>query len=75
MHPGSEPDIKHFLRKILNVVTAMVSWAFVNMFLGLYLEWGIINEGGFNILNGIFYVFFIGSLVALIYYFYKVWKR
>lgn len=75
MTPGAEPDIKNFLAKILNVVTALVSWAVVNMFFGLYLDWAIVNEGGFNILNAMFYIFFISSLVALIYYFYKVWKR
>lgn len=74
MSSGAEPDIRHFLKKILNVVTALVSWAIINMFFGLYLEWAIVHDG-FNAFNIIFYIFFVASLSVLIYYFYRVWKR
>lgn len=68
-----EPDIKDFLMKILQVVTALVVWAIITMFFGLYLEWAHIYR--FNILNAIFYIWFVASFAGLIYFFYKVWKR
>lgn len=74
MSEGVEPDIRHFLKKIFNVVSALVGWAIVTMFLGLYLEWAIVY-GSFNILNISFYTWFLISLALLIYYFYRVWKR
>jgi len=74
MSSGAEPDIKEFLIKILQAVTALVVWAVITMFFGLYLEWAHIY-GRFNILNAIFYTWFVVSLPGLIYFFYKVWKR
>ncbi|MFT3949828.1 MAG: hypothetical protein QM763_22885 [Agriterribacter sp.] len=70
----TEPDIKEFLIKILQAVTALVVWAIITMFFGLYLEWAHIHHH-FNILNAIFYVWFAVSFIGLIYFFYKVWKR
>ncbi len=70
----AEPDIKEFLIKILQVVTALVVWAIITMFFGLYLEWALIHHH-FNIFNAIFYVWFVASLGGLIYFFYRVWKR
>ncbi|MCC6286410.1 MAG: hypothetical protein IT249_00860 [Chitinophagaceae bacterium] len=70
----TEPELKEFLIKILQVVTALVVWSIITMFFGLYLEWAHIHHH-FNILNVIFYVWFVVSLTGLIYFFYKVWKR
>jgi hypothetical protein len=74
MSNQTEPEIKAFLIKILQVVTALVVWAVITMFLGLYLEWAHVYHH-FNILNTIFYIWFAASLTALIYFFYSVWKR
>ncbi|MFT4015849.1 MAG: hypothetical protein QM668_02700 [Agriterribacter sp.] len=71
---SAEPDIKEFLIKILQAVTALVVWAVITMFFGLYLEWAHIHHH-FNILNAIFYIWFVASFIGLIYFLYKVWKR
>ncbi|PVD52067.1 hypothetical protein DC498_11815 [Terrimonas sp.] len=74
MASETEPDIKEFLIKILQAVTALVVWAVITMFFGLYLEWAHIHHH-FNILNAIFYIWFVASFIGLIYFLYKVWKR
>ncbi len=70
----TEPDLKEFFFKIIRVVTALVVWAIITMFFGLYLEWGIVY-GRFNVFNIIFYIWFVISLTGLVYYFYKIWKQ
>lgn len=74
MAGGTEPDLKEFFFKILRVVTALVVWAIITMFFGLYLEWAFVY-GRFNAFNAIFYIWFVVSLAGLVYYFYKIWKQ
>lgn len=74
MNSGVEPEIKAFLMKIVNTVSALVLWAIICIFLGLYLDWAVVYES-FNILNIIFYGWFVISLGVLIYYFVRIWKK
>jgi len=74
MQSGIEPDIKTFLRKVLQTVTALVVWAFVCMFFGLYLQWAHIYSR-FNAFNAIFYIWFLISLGGLIYLLVRIWKK
>ncbi|MBN8859697.1 MAG: hypothetical protein J0H29_14970 [Sphingobacteriales bacterium] len=74
MQSGTEPDLKEFFFKIIRVVTALVVWALITMFFGLYLQWAFVY-GRFNVFNAIFYIWFVASLTGLVYYFYKVWKQ
>lgn len=69
-----EPEIKTFLRKVLQTVTAVVVWAFISLFFGLYLQWALVLDR-FNTFNVIFYTWFFISLAGLIYFFYRVWKK
>lgn len=69
-----EPEIKTFLKKVLQTVTAMVVWAFISLFFGLYLQWALVL-GRFNAFNIIFYAWFFISLGGLIYFLYRVWKK
>ena len=69
-----EPEIKTFLKRVLQTVTAMVVWAFISMFFGLYLEWAIVHDH-FNTFNLIFYTWFLVSLAGLIYVFVRIWKK
>ncbi|MBX2923923.1 MAG: isopentenyl-diphosphate Delta-isomerase [Chitinophagaceae bacterium] len=71
---GIEPELKVFFKKIIHAVSALVIWAIISMFLGLYLNWAIVYEK-LNLLNIIFYSWFAVSLGALIYYFTSVWKK
>ena len=69
-----ETDIKKFFLKIIQIVTAIISWAIITMFFGLYLECGFIY-GHFNTFNAIFYTWFIASLFMIGFYIYKAWKK
>lgn len=74
MNSGMEPEVKNFLMKILQTISSLILWAVVCIFLGLYLEWAIVHYH-FNTFNIIFYAWFIISFVALIYYFFRIWKK
>ena len=74
MPSGIEPEIKVFLMKVFQTVSTLVMWAVVCMFLGLYLEWAVIH-GSFNMFNTIFYIWFVISFAALIWYFFRIWKK
>ena len=74
MNSGIEPEVKAFLMKIVNTISALVLWAIICIFLGLYLDWAIVYDG-FNVLNFIFYGWFVISFGVLIYYFVRIWKK
>ncbi|MBX3257506.1 MAG: isopentenyl-diphosphate Delta-isomerase [Chitinophagaceae bacterium] len=71
---GIEPEVKIFFGKIIHAVSALVLWAIISMFFGLYLNWAVVYET-VNVLNIIFYAWFIISLGGLIYYLTRVWKK
>jgi len=74
MQTGVEPDVRAFLKKVLQTVTAIVVWAFICMFFGLYLQWAMIHDH-FNGFNIIFYAWFLISFIGLIYFLVKIWKK
>ncbi len=74
MPEGMEPEIKNYLRKILNSLTYGLLWATLNALGGLYWGYGIIGER-VSIYNIIFFTWFILSLIALIYYYYRTWRN
>ncbi|MGN6440073.1 MAG: isopentenyl-diphosphate Delta-isomerase [Agriterribacter sp.] len=71
---GIEPEIKIFFRKIINTVSALVLWAVICIFLGLYLNWAVVYEK-LNAFNIIFYGWFVISFAGLIYYFFRIWRK
>ena len=68
-----EPDIKEFLSKIINSISVILLWMIINLFLGIYKGWAVINSK-LSIYNIIFYIWFLASLIFLFYYLYKKWK-
>jgi hypothetical protein len=68
-----EPEVRKFLKKILASVFAGLMWMILNMILGIYFDLFFI-ETKISMGNIIFYIIFIGSLVALILYYYHTWK-
>ena len=73
MEQGWDPEVKRFLRKILNTVSIGLLWMMAMVFAGLYFELGI--PGGKPIaLTIIFYIVAVVTLAMLIYYYYKLWK-
>jgi hypothetical protein len=68
-----EPEMIAFLIRIVQTISVGLLWMLVNMTLGIYYGFAFfINKP--TIGNYLFYIFFLASLAALIYYFIKKWK-
>lgn len=74
MSGGIEPEVKDFLKRVMQTVSTGMLFLLVHMTFGLYLNWGF-YEGQIGIGNVIYYVFFLGSFAGLIYYYYILWKE
>ena len=68
-----EPDVKKYLRKVLNSLFYGLLWLALNVLGGLYWEYGTIH-GKLSVYNILFYIWFALSLIALLYYYYRTWK-
>jgi len=74
MPQGMEPDTKKYLLRVLNSLFAGLMWLSLNVLGGLYLGYGII-ERKLSISNVFFFLWFLLSLGALLYYYYRTWKN
>jgi hypothetical protein len=74
MEQGMDPDVKKYLRKILNSLFFGLSWLALNVLAGLYWEWAIVDKK-LSIYNILFFTWFVVSLVFLLYYYYRLWKK
>jgi len=72
--PGIEPEAKLFLKKILLSLFLGLFWLMLNMTFGIFFSMMEISEK-ITAGNIFFYSFFIISLAALIWFYYKTWKR
>jgi hypothetical protein len=68
-----EPEVREFLKKIVQSIFLGLFWLLINMTLGIYFEL-LFVDGRLRLSNIIFYLFFIGSLVLLIRFYIKTWK-
>ena len=73
MSAGIEPEVKDFLKRILQTVSMGMLFLIVHMTFGLYLNWGFYEEK-ITVGNVIYYIFFILSLFGLLLYYNKLWK-
>jgi hypothetical protein len=69
-----EPEVKDFLKKILQSVFTGLLWMMVNMIAGIYFGWMFIYDK-ISVGNIIFYIFLIVSLLWLIRFYYRIWKN
>ena len=74
MSSSIEPEIRRLLTKTLRIIVSIVSWAIINSFFGLYLDWAVIM-GRFNTFNAVFYTWFVISLAGLIYFLYRTGRK
>jgi hypothetical protein len=74
MEQGMEPDVKKYLRKVLNSLFYGLLWLALNVLAGLYWGYGII-DGGLSVYNVLFFTFFTLSLLGLLYYYYCIWRK
>jgi len=68
-----EPEVKAFLALILNSLAMALLWMMVNMTAGIYFNLAFF-EGQISIWNIIYYIFFLGSFIWLLFYFKRKWK-
>jgi len=69
-----EPEVKDFLKRILWTFFFGLFWLMINMTMGIYFDLLFIRVS-ISIGNIIFYLFSIVSLAALIWFYYKTWKK
>lgn len=70
---GMEPDAQEFLKRIVQTVSMGILFLLLHMTFGLYLNWAFF-EGTPRIGNIIYYIVFLSSLAALIYFYLRLWK-
>ncbi|MFN5335015.1 MAG: hypothetical protein ACK5BV_07505 [Bacteroidota bacterium] len=73
MPEGIEPEVKDFLKRVMQTVSTGMLFLLVHMTFGLYLNWGF-YENQIRIGNVVYYVFLGVSFAGLLYYYYKLWK-
>lgn len=69
-----EEDASRFLQRIVWTISSVLLWMFINLGLGIYNGW-MVPENGIGIINIIFYTWMAISLVALIWFNYRIWKE
>ena len=71
---GMEPDIKDFLKKIIQSIFLGLLWMMVNMTAGIYFGLLFIQDR-LSAGNILFYIFLAGSLTSLIRFYVRIWKK
>lgn len=71
---GMDPEVKVYFRKIMKSFGALLLWLILMMILGLYLRLGYFVNG-LDWYNGIFYFIFFVTLVLLLRFLLKVWRK
>ncbi|MBC6491213.1 hypothetical protein ACFSQD_14365 [Flavihumibacter stibioxidans] len=69
-----EEDAKDFLRRVLLTLSVGALWMLINSTLGLMMGWAFFATTP-TLGNYIFYAWFLGSLVGMILYFIRLWKK
>lgn len=71
---GMDPEVKLFFRKIINSFGVGLLWLLVMGTAGLYFKLALIKYT-WHWYNFVFYVLFSLTLVLLIFFFYKLWRK
>jgi NADH:ubiquinone oxidoreductase subunit 3 (subunit A) len=74
MSNGIEPEVKDFLKRVLQTVSTGMLFLLTNMTFGLYFNWAFYSQE-ITAGNIIYYCFFISSFIGLLYYYYRLWKQ
>jgi hypothetical protein len=69
-----EPGVKEYLLRIVNTISLGVVWMAVNSTFGIMYDYAFIHE---HITKGniIFYIWFVISLVAFLWWVIRVWSK
>jgi len=74
MPQGMEPEAKKYLLKVLNSLSFGLLWLALNVLGGLYWGYAIIEEK-LSLSNILFFTWFLLSLFALLYCYYRIWRK
>ena len=74
MEQGFEPDIKKYFIKILNSFSLGFLWLFGSFTAGIYFRLAYKTEKPL-IFTILFYIVCVSSLLALLRYYYRTWKK
>jgi len=69
-----EPEIRKYLFKVLNSLCYGMIWLALNVLGGLYWGYAIVGNR-LSVSNVIFFTWFVCSLVGLLYYYYRLWRK
>lgn len=70
---GMDPEIRRHFKKIINSFSFGALWLLVITTTGLFFKLGI-AANGLKWYNVIFYLIAMGSFIALMRYYYKMWS-
>jgi hypothetical protein len=74
MPQGMEPEAKKYLLKVLNSLSFGLLWLALNVLGGLYWGYAIIEEK-LSLYNILYFAWFVLSLLALLYCYYRIWRK
>lgn len=70
---GMEDETKGFLLRIVNTLSIVLIWMFINLIAGIYFGLAFFDNKP-TLTNFIYYLFFLASLSALLLHLKKRWK-
>jgi membrane protein YdbS with pleckstrin-like domain len=74
MEQGWDPNVKKYLRKVLNTISICLLWLMACATAGIYFELGY-SAGKPVIYTILFYAAMLVTLLLLIRYLYNTWKE
>ena len=74
MEQGWDPDVKKYLRKVINSLSLGLLWLMAGVTAGIYYELGYSN-GKPVIYTVLFYTGMLITLLLLLRYLYNIWKK
>jgi hypothetical protein len=74
MPQGMEPEAKKYLLKVLNSLSFGLLWLTLNVLGGLYWGYAIIEQK-LSLFNILYFAWFALSLFALLYCYYRIWRK
>jgi hypothetical protein len=69
-----EPQVQHFLKRIVQTVSVTVLFMLLHMTFGIYFNWAFFEHGP-RAGNIVYYIVFLVSFTGLIYFYYRLWKE
>ena len=69
-----EPKVIQYLKRIIKTISIGLLWMIINARIGIASNYAFV-EGSIKTSNIVFYIWFIVSLIAMLFYLYKIWEK